>query len=411
MERAAAIWRAFASALLGEFRAIRSDKGALIIIVAGALAYSLVYPLPYRRQLAREIPIVVIDEDQSALSRQLARMTDAAEQVAIARTVSTMEEGEKLVRNGEVRGAMLIPRDFERSVQRGDRAIIGIYGDASYFMVYNQIATGVSLAVGTLSAGVELRRLQATGLTAAAARIARDPLPLTVRPLYNPSGGYGNTNVPAVLILILQQTLLIGIGSLAGARRETRGAPNEGASTSALERGASLIGKATSYIAIYFVHLALFFGVVYRLYQLPARGSMLVTMWFLVPFLIAVAFLGLAISRLFLERESAIQALLFSSLPALFVSGFSFPAEAMPAWVRAFAQALPSTHGIAGALRLLQMGASLGDVRQQSIALWTLAMVYAAIAYALLPRPTRATTSAAAAPPNERPPTPSLSGQ
>lgn len=376
---------AFTDALLAELRAIRGDKGALTIIAAGALAYALVYPLPYKRQLARDIPIVVIDEDQSALSRQLARMTDASEQVAIARTVTSMTDGASLVREGTVRGAMLIPRDFERSVLRGDRAIVGIYGDAAYFMVYNQIATGASLAIGTLSAGVELRRLQASGFTATAARVARDPLPLTVRPLYNPSGGYGNTNVPAVLILILQQTLLIGIGSLAGAQRETNGVPNDSPIPGGIARAFSLFGKAGAYIAIYFVHLALFFGVVYRLYQLPARGGMLATMWFLFPFLLAVAFLGLAISRLFLERESAIQALLFSSLPALFVSGFSFPAESMPSWVRALSQLLPSTHGIAGALRVLQMGASLGDVRQQSMALWSLALLYGVLAYVTLP--------------------------
>lgn len=372
--------RALYSAFLDELRAIRNDKGALTIIVAGALAYSLVYPLPYTRQLAREIPIVVVDQDGTATSRQLTRMTDAAEQVSIAAVVPSMAEGEALVRQGKVRGAMWIPRDFERSVFRGDRAIVGVYGDASYFMVYNQIATGISQGVGTLSAGVELKRLQASGFTAAAARVARDPLPLAVRPLYNPSGGYGNTNVPAVLILILQQTLLIGIGSLAGARRERPSVPNANASSGGA-RGWRLLGRALAYVSIYFVHLTLFFTVVYRLYDLPFRGSMWMTMWFLVPFLLAVAFLGLSISRLFLERESALQALLFSSLPALFISGFSFPAEAMPAWVRAFAQLLPSTHGIAGALRLLQMGASLGDVRAETIWLWGLTFAYAAIAY------------------------------
>lgn len=317
------------------------------------------------------------DQNQTAMSRQVTRRADASEQIAVAAVGGSMREGESLVRNATTRGALVIPVDFERSVLRGERAIIGVYGDASYFMLYNQVATGAAGAIGTLSAGVELRRLQASGLTAAAARVARDPLPLSVRPLYNPSGGYGNTNVPAVLILILQQTLLIGIGSLAGARRERRTASaDEVDAAPAPHRVARLLGAAIAYVCIHFCHLLLFFAVVYRIYDLPQRGSMAVATLFLVPFLLAAAFLGLAISRLFLERESALQALLFSSLPALFISGFSFPAEAMPGWVRALAQLLPSTHGIDGALRVLQMGVSFGDVRPQWLALWGLTALY-----------------------------------
>lgn len=93
-----------------------------------------------------------------------------------------------------------------------------------------------------------------------------------------------------------------------------------------------------------------------------------------------MAFLGVATSRLFRERESALQLLLVTSLPAIFVSGFSFPAEAMPGWVRAIAWLLPSTHGIAGMVRARQTGATLDDVRGVWLALWTLAAAYLALA-------------------------------
>jgi ABC-2 type transport system permease protein len=378
-------WRTFVTAMGEEWRAIFSDKGAMTVIVAGALAYALLYPLPFVRQLARDIPIIVVDQDQTAMSRQLTRMVDATEQVHVAMRVSSTADGEASVRIQRTRGAMVIPVGFEQSVLRGDRTIVGAYGDASYLMVYNQIATGIAQSVATMSAGVEVRRLQASGFTPAAALVARDPLPLSVRALYNPSGGYGNTTVPAVLILILQQTLLIGIGSLAGVRRELGTAPHAAMGDGdLLHRVAGVFGAGIAYVVIYFVHLMLFFGVVYRVYDLPQRGSMFAAALFLVPFLLAVAFLGLAISRLFRERESAMLALLFSSLPAMFISGFSFPAESMPAWTRAVAQLLPSTHGIDGAVRVLQMGAALTDVRRPWLALWALAGAYFVLAIVTL---------------------------
>lgn len=384
-------WHTLLSAIRGEWRAIFSDRGAMTVIVAGALAYALLYPLPFVRQLARDIPIVVVDQDQTALSRQLTRMVDATEQVDVATSVQSVAEGESSVRTQRTHGAMIIPAGFERSVFRADRVMIGAYGDASYLMVYNQIATGIVQSVATMSAGIEVRRLQASGFTPAVALVMRDPLPISVRPLYNPSGGYGNTTVPAVLILILQQTLLIGIGSLAGVRREQGTsllvAVNGGGN---LHRPARVLGAGLAYAAIYFMHLMLFFAVVYRVYDLPHRGSMPVTALFLVPFLLAVTFLGLAISRLFRERETAMLVLLFSSLPALFISGFSFPAESMPTWTRAVAQLLPSTHGIPGAVRVLQMGATLADVRPLWITLWILAGAYFALALVTLRPRTRA---------------------
>jgi ABC-2 type transport system permease protein len=371
----------YGAAIVREWQAIRADKAVALVVGVASLLYAVAYPIPYLRQLARDIPVVIVDQDGSVMSRLLARMVNATEQVEVARVVGSFAEAEALVREGKMRGAVVIPAEFERSVQRGDRAVIGVYGDASYFMVYSQIATGVSQAVGTLSAGVELRRLQAGGLNDVAARRARDPLPVSVRPLYNPSGGYGNTNVPVVLVLVLQQTMLIGIATLAGTRRERRGSAVNAEEPVGEYALPVLLGRASAYVGIYLVHAVAAYAIAYGIYDLPHYpGTLPRLLVFLLPFLFAAAFLGLTISRLFLSRESALQALIFTSVPAIFISGFSFPAEAMPAWLRALAQLLPSTHGIAGALRVVQMGASLTEVRGPWLTLWVLSAVYLALA-------------------------------
>jgi ABC-2 type transport system permease protein len=279
------------------------------------------------------------------------------------------------------------------------------------------VATGFLETVGTLSAGIEIRRLEAHGRTEAAARALRDPVPLLVRPLFNPTEGYASYVVPAVLVLILQQTLLIGIGLLGGSAAEMssglatgptpvasrpglspRGAPSASGpeakpragwpggeragsaipATGALTR---LLGRALFYLALYSVYSVLVFTVVYRVYGFPERSRALDLSLFALPFLLACIFLALALGALFTRRETAMQVLLFTSLPSVFLAGFAWPLEAVPSWLRAVSLLVPSTSGITGFLRLTEMGAELRHVRFEWLVLWTLAGAYFVMAW------------------------------
>lgn len=360
-----------------EAASILADRGALMILVLGALGYAFFYPVPYLNQVVRSVPVVVVDPDGTALSRRLTRMVDATEAVRVDAVVTSAAEAERRVRRGEAHGVLAIPAGFQADVLRGEPVVVGAFGDASYFLLYSQVASSLARSVGTLSAGVEVRRMEATGVTRPAALDRWRPLPLVLRPLYNPVGGYGTYVVPAVLVLVLQQTLLIGIGLLAGSARE------RGVDEGRLLRATPVelvVGKAMVYLGLYLAHALLYLTVVFRVFGFPRQANPLVAILFLVPFLLAVTFLGLAVSAWFRERETAIQVLLFTSLPAVFISGFSWPPEAMPTWVGALAQLLPSTPGITGFLRLNQMGAGFRQVRGEWVALWALAAVYFVLA-------------------------------
>lgn len=353
-----------------------SDRGALLLLAGAVVFYSLVYPLPYRPQVVKEMPIVAVDLDRSALSRRLVRMADATELVAVRKRTTDWKEAEREVREGRAAGVLLVPKEFERKLLRSERPAVEILADAAYLLVYRQVLTGLVQAAATFSAGVEIRRLRAAGVPGAAAAMARrDPLPLVQRPLFNPSTGYATYVVPAVLLLILQQTLLIGIGLLAGTARE-QGQEPAGADQDLWSRGCAVLGRAAAYVLLYCVHCVFYFGILTRLYRFPHRGDPLTLLTFLVPFLLSVVLLGLALSNLFKHRETAMQTLLFTSLPAVFLAGFSWPREAIPNWLRLAAHLLPSTAGIPGLLRIQQMGASLGQVRTDWFVLWGLCALY-----------------------------------
>lgn len=359
-----------------EYRNIFSDKGVLMIFFGAIFFYSIFYPLPYANEVLKDAPLAVVDLDHSSLSRQLTRMVDAHESTRVAAQATSQLEAEQLFFARKVHGILIIPHNFERNILRKEQSSVAIYSDASYFLLYQQVMTGVAVATGTLSAGIEIKRMQAGGFSEAQAKELRDPLQLVSVALFNPSGGYASYVVPAVLVMILQQTLLIGIGMLGGTAREDRERgtiPHHAAARNVI---AHVLGKSAAYFSIYLFNAAYYFIVLPRFYNFPQRINPLDLALLVLPFLLSVIFLGLSLATLFRHREASMLALMFTSLPALFLAGFSWPKESIPAWLRAVSYLLPSTAGTDGLLRINQMGASLQDVRFDVLVLWGLVSLY-----------------------------------
>jgi len=367
--------RAVFSVCMREWRRILADPGALLLLVVAAGLYGLFYPQPYLPEVLVEVPTVAVDHDGTPLSRRLIRMADASQLVRVTVRTNHRAEAEDLVRRGEAGAVLEIPGGFARDVLRGEPVTVACLTDAAYFLVYRQAMSGLLAATGTLSAGIEIQRLEAAGMSPVRARDARTPLLTADRPLYNPAEGYASYIVPGVLVLILQQTLLIGIGLLAGTAREDGEEPAHAGPL------AATAGRILAYFAIYFVHAVFYFMVVLRLFDLPYRGNPVATLAFAAPFLLAAIGLAIVISNLFRHRETALQVLLFTSMPALFLSGFAWPIEMVPRWLAVLALLLPSTAGTEGFLRINQMGAGLGQVSHEWRILWILAGVYFLLAW------------------------------
>ena len=373
------------SALLRCFRQTLRDifrqKETLTLLVGGSVLYSFFYPTPYLNQVLRDLPVVVVDRDHTALSRQLTRWLDASEAARVSARSSALSAAQDSVRAGVAGAVLLIPQDFERHVLRREPAYVEAYVDASYLLVYSTAMRAIQGVTGTLAAGISVRRLQASAFTTHAAVQQARPVTFVPWPLFNPLAGYASYVVPAVFILILQQTLLIGIGALrvAERREESKHEP----------LWALLGGKLGAMILIYAVHAILMFGVVFSIYGFPMRAPWPDVFLFLVPYFAAVTLLGLAIAELFDRPETSTVALVATSLPAIFVSGFSFPAEVQADWVRAVAVVWPSTFGIRGFLQLAEMGARFDQTLRPWAALWVQVAVYWSLAWLILRYRTR----------------------
>jgi ABC-2 type transport system permease protein len=376
--------KTFLQAFCEQARAIFTDKGALLLLVVAPLLYSAFYPLPYLNDVVREVPLGVVDLDQSAKSRQLTRWLDAHPSVAPQR-FADVAGAEAALREGALGGYVILPAGLERDLLHARASTLPVVADAGYFLVYRSALTAVLEAGGTLAAQIQVGRSLAAGQPMEQALDTRDPHPLVIRPVFNRTESYLPYIVPAVYILILQQTLLMGLALLAGTAREKRVRANAADAANApapVGKTLAALGGRTAFLAVlYGLHALYFWGWSTRLFDLPVGGQTLHLFGLLLPFLVACALLGIALGPLFREREQAFAYLLFTSLPVLFISGFVWPREAMPGWISTLANVFPTTPGIEGFLALLSMNAAWPAVATQAWHLWLLALVFALPAY------------------------------
>lgn len=360
-----------------EYKNIFKDKGVIMLFVIAILAYPLIYAFAYNNELVKDVPVVVVDQSNSSLSRKLVSMLDATFEVDVVSKTSDFQEGIASFKKSEVHGVIFIPSDFEKNILSFKTATVSVYADAAYMIIYKQILTASTYTVGTLSAGIEIIRRTAKGEKIEQAYEERDPLPIETYALYNPKGGYATYLMPAVLLLILQQTLLLGIGLIGGTLKE-KGTNNYIVKTGRKIYGAMsiVIGKSMAYFSIYIINALYTLVIVFRLFSIPMRGSYFDVFVFVTPYIFAVIFMGLTISTFFKKREHALMVLVFTSIPFIFLSGFSWPEEAMPKWQLLLSYLIPSTHAIKGFVSLTQKGSNFSDVFQYWLNLWGVLVVY-----------------------------------
>ncbi|MCC8035119.1 MAG: ABC transporter permease [Rikenellaceae bacterium] len=373
--------REYFSVLMAEYSHIFTDAGVMLIMIFAILIYATVYSFAYKNEVLRDIPVGVVDNSMTPASRQLIRTFDAAANINVVYSPENMAEAEKLFFDRKIYGIVYIPDDYEKNLLKGVPAIVGVYVDASYFLMYRQVFSDVVAGLTGNGTEVEFSRLIAQGINAPQAEAVVSPVNFTLKNLYNPYLGYGTFLMPAIIMVIIQQTLLIGIGMIGGTWREfgvyrRLRTPGE----KRLSTLPIVLGKATAYMSIYAVTLSYILSFHYRMFHLPMNAPIWNVLAFLIPYILACIFLGIALSTLFKYRENSILFLLWSSIPLLLISGASVPKEAIPGWLYNFGRIFPSSAGVEGFLRVQTMGANLADVRPEITTLWILCFVYLILA-------------------------------
>jgi len=362
--------RGVGGAFVGEWRRVLAIRGAFMLLVVGPLVYGLYYPQPYLNQILRKIPIAVVDNDLSELSRNIVQTLDASGAVRVAVQAATLAEGREALDRGDAFAVVEIPPWTERDVLKGTTVHVPIFADATYLFIFRSMSNGIAVAIDTLSSELAARGARTDGSLVKAALASASPAEILLQPIFNPVGGYASYIVPAAFVLILQQMLLIGASMLTVvALPQIAGGAF-----------ASVLGRGIAHLTIYLPALALYFIVLPRFYGFSTLGHPVQLFALASLFTLATSFMGQAAGAWFKQPETPTLIFLGTSLPQLFVTGFSWPREAIPTPVPAAGYIFPSDFAIDGLVRIGQLGASLGEVVHDWRGLWCLTIVYFALA-------------------------------
>ncbi|WP_372768777.1 ABC transporter permease [Lutibacter sp.] len=370
-------WNAFST----EWNAIKNDKAVISTFFSVAILILVVYTYIYSNQVVKEVPVAVVNQDVSKMSRDYTAMLNATEGTKVISTYTDLQEAKVAYYSRKVQGIVIIPKDFEKNIRSGKQTNITTFSDASNMIFYKKVLGDVSVINGYYSAGIAIKRQMAKGISSDQAKQNYTPIQAISTSLFNTSAGYATYMIPMLTALIVQLVLLMGIGILGGSRREDKSTHKN--FPRLLHKGGTipvLLAKACLYTAIFIVIIPIQIGIVYTLFSIPVRSSLFAVYLFLVPYIFSVVFLGIAFSSFFKRREDSILFLVLLSIPSLMLSGLSFPKEGFSGIYQLISTIIPSTPGITGFVKLTQMEASFVEVLNEWNHLWLLTFLYFIIA-------------------------------
>ncbi|MCD8296399.1 MAG: ABC transporter permease [Prevotella sp.] len=372
----------FLSIWANQMRAIFKDEGILIFAFLVPILYPLLYSWIYTNEVAREVPVSIVDMSHSNLSREFIDKFDASPNTRVAYHCDNLNEAKDLIGQQKVFGVLYFPEDFQSSVYRMEQSHVQVFCDMSFMLYYKAVfetATEVSQEINT---NIQIER--SGNWTAREDEISTKPLDFDEVQIFNPTGGYGTFILPGVLMLIIQQTLLLSIGLLAGSKREKAQLSSSSSNNVAFplrgeQEGAflrELVGTFLSFFLIYAVMAAYNTLLVPKLFHFTSLLHAPDMLLFMFPYLLACIFFAMTVSFAVKYRENVMLIVVFSSIIFLFISGVSWPQSSIPKFWQWVSSLIPSTFGIRGFIRMNTMGARLSDIMPEYIALWLQTIFY-----------------------------------
>lgn len=359
-----------------EYIAVFRDMGAMLFFFALPFAYPLLYAFIYNPEAVYDVPLAVVDNSRTQLSREMCRRIDASPNTKELSYCANLDEAKDLMYRRDCFGILEIPADFDKKLARGEQSPVVFYSDMSLLLNYKNFL--ITLTDVSLDMGRELQSRTLTGATPAQIDMVTDPIPSFSFTLYNPTGGFASFVIPALLIVIMQQSLILGIGILAGGFYEHRKLRHYYQYREKIRNNILhlVLGKAICYYSLYIVTTMYMLHIIPWFFDYPQLGSQWEIYAFMAPFLLSSIFFGMTLSVFVRERESVFLIIVFTSMIFLFISGITWPYDRMPVIWQVVGSLIPSTWGVEGFVRMNTEGASIVDVKGPFLHLWGLTIFY-----------------------------------
>ena len=356
-----------------EFRMVFRDPGIMLFFFALPLVYPIVYSLIYNPEVTRDMPVAVVDSDRTSLSREFVRHADATQAMKICGYASNIEEARRWWAEKKCFGVIYIPSDYSERVGRGEQGLVHFYSDVSLLLRYRTFLSSLTELQMATDSDLRQEAINTLGLPVSNSSSIRTEAYF----LGDPQQGFASFIIPGIVVLILQQSMLLGITMLAGTSKDRR---RRNGGVDPLEYPASasatVVGKSLCYVALYLPLAVYALHYIPLMFSFPHIGELHDYFLFILPLLVATAFLGQAIQGMVSERESSFVVVVFTSVVFLFLSGLTWPRYAMnSAWIW-LGNLIPATWGVEGFININNNGSPLALQSEPYLWLWGLAAVY-----------------------------------
>lgn len=357
-----------------EFKTIAGSFAIVLVLMGGIFMYGLLYNYMYAPDLVRNVPVVVVDNSKTALSREYIRLLNATPQVDVIATGEDNVQAKELMKMDEAAGILYLPYDFSDRVSRGDESVFIMYETTSAFLYYLAMQEASASSMLALNDRFRPEMLVFLPSEDAAQLASAQPIEVVGTALYNYTEGYGTYLIPAVLIVIMFQTLLMVIGMVSGDERQFRSLRNY--SPSLVQAMRLVTGKTFVYMLLYAVFSLFLLGLIPLIFDLPDIGNTWNIIMLLIPFLMATSFFGLTASLFFTDSDAPLLMIAFFSVGLIFLSGVSYPLELMPWYWKLSHYLIPAAPATLAYVKLNSMGASMAGIHTEYITLWIQCAVY-----------------------------------
>jgi ABC-2 type transport system permease protein len=329
------------SLLKREFRLFFQNKVLLVLFLGAPILYGVLVGGVYKKGKVTNLPIIVVDEDKSPLSRQLIDMFNENDVIYVAKVLNDPFRAKDEALKTESSVVVQIPRNFSSDVNYNRSTELTLFVNASNTLTSNSAMMAVNVAASTLKAGIQIKAQQKKGVPEYVASKQFEPFKITMIKQNIRSGNYLYFMLPGVLLTVLQQVMMLGL-ALSFASEFEKGTFPE------------LVQKSNNVFVLILVKILpyiLMSGLIYILYygysiwyRMPLNldgGAFFATT---ILFLLAVSFIGILVSIAIPSQLKATEILMVIATPSFILSGFTWPLSQMPEWVVAIAKMIPLTH-------------------------------------------------------------------
>lgn len=326
--------------LVKELKQLKRDRMTFGMVIMIPLIQLMLFGYAINTNI-RHIPVGVVDQSQSGLSRVLQQTVSATQVVKFTKEYQTVEEAQRALVRSEVRAFLFIPRDVSGRLVRHHSVGLGT-SPATDEESSRPIAQWVVDGSDTMIAAA-IKSLRAMPLAELLSKPVNRATPtFEVTLLYNPEQRTAVNIVPGLVGVILTMTMIM-FTSAAIVKERERG-NLELLITTPVRSIELMIGKIIPYIFIGLIQVAIILGLGHSVFHVPINGHLCQLALATLLFIAASLVLGLVISTIAKNQLQSMQMTIFVLLPSILLSGFMFPYEGMPAEAQTIAEALPATH-------------------------------------------------------------------